>query len=157
VRVELTEPVENTSAYAFSIASISTTLGGGKPIIQRLGDLKRGRRSTWKRIERSNVIPTLGSVTPGDIAMAFPHRLIVDIIEGLEALDKVIPGVASDSTLLYAPEIKLYAMRVDVDSGMRTKVNGLYVAGDGAGVSRGIVGAAATGILAARDILKSQR
>ncbi len=154
VRVELTEPIENTSAYAFSIASISTTLGGGKPIVQRLGDLRRGRRSTWRRIERSNVVPTLKHVTPGDIAMAFPHRLVVDIIEGLEALDKVVPGVASDSTLIYAPEIKLYAMKVDVDSGMRTKIDGLYVAGDGAGVSRGIVGAAATGILAARDILR---
>ena len=153
VHVELTEPVENTTAYAYSIASISTTLGGRKPILQRLGDLRRGRRSTWKRLERSNVVPTLKSVTPGDIAMALPHRLVVDIIEGLEALDKVIPGVASDSTLIYAPEIKLYAMHVDVDSGMRTRVDGLYVAGDGAGVSRGIVGAAATGIIAARDIL----
>jgi len=86
--------------------------------------------------------------------MALPHRLVVDIIEGLEALDKVIPGIASDSTLLYAPEIKLYAMRVNVDNGMKTHIEGLYAAGDGAGVSRGIVGAAATGILAARSILK---
>lgn len=153
VRVELTQPVENTSAYAFSIATIANTLGGGKPLLQRLGDLRRGRRSTWRRLERSHVIPTFTSVTPGDIAMALPHRLVVDVIEGLEALDKVIPGVASDSTLLYAPEIKLYAMRVEVDQGMRTRIDGLYAAGDGAGVSRGIVGAAATGIIAARDIL----
>lgn len=157
VHVELTEPVENTTAYAYSIASISTTLGGRKPIIQRLGDLKRGRRSTWKRIERSNVVPTLKSVTPGDIAMALPHRLVVDIIEGLEALNNVIPGVASDSTILYAPEIKLYAMRVEMDKKLQTPVKGLYVAGDGAGVSRGIVGAAATGIIAARDILEKSR
>ncbi len=154
VRVELTEPIENTSAYAFSVASIANILGGGKPIIQRLGDLKRGRRSTWKRIEKSNVSPTFKNVVPGDIAMAFPNRIVVDIIEGLEALNQVIPGVASDSTLLYAPEIKLYAMRADVNQGMETPVNGLYVAGDGAGVSRGIVGAAATGIIAANDILK---
>jgi uncharacterized protein len=153
VRVELTQPVENTSDYAFSIATIANTLGGGKPLLQRLGDLRKGRRSTWRRLKRSNVIPTFTSVTPGDIAMALPHRLVVDIIEGLEALDKVLPGVASDSTLLYAPEIKLYAMRVEVDPGMRTRVDGLYAAGDGAGVSRGIVGAAATGIIAARDIL----
>ena len=157
VHVELTEPVENTTAYAYSIASISTTLGGRKPIIQRLGDLKRGRRSTWKRIERSNVVPTLKSVTPGDIAMALPHRLVVDIIEGLEALNNVIPGVASDSTILYAPEIKLYAMRVEMDKKLQTPVKGLYVAGDGAGVSRGIVGAAATGIIASRDILEKSR
>jgi uncharacterized FAD-dependent dehydrogenase len=154
VRVELTEPTENTSAYAFSVASITNILGSGKPIIQRLGDLKRGRRSTWKRIEKSNVSPTFKNVVPGDIAMALPNRLVIDIIEGLEALDEVIPGVASDSTLLYAPEIKLYAMRTDVDRGMKTRVEGLYVAGDGAGVSRGIVGAAATGIIAAKSILK---
>lgn len=154
VRVELTKPTENTSAYAFSIASIANTLGSGKPIIQRLGDLKRGRRSTWKRIEKSNVSPTFKNVVPGDIAMAIPHRLVVDIIEGLEALNEVIPGVASDSTLLYAPEIKLYAMRTEIDRGLKTRVEGLYVAGDGAGVSRGIVGAAATGIIAARSILR---
>lgn len=154
VRVELTEPVENTSDYAFSIATIANTLGGGKPLLQRLGDLRRGRRSTWRRLKKSNVVPTFDSVTPGDIAMALPHRLVVDIIEGLEALDKVIPGIASDSTLLYAPEIKLYAMRLELDKHMKTRIDGLYAAGDGAGVSRGIVGAAATGIIAARDILK---
>ena len=153
VRVELTEPVENTSDYAFSIATIANTLGGGKPLLQRLGDLRKGRRSTWRRLERSNVVPTFTCVTPGDIAMALPHRVVVDIIEGLEALDKVMPGVASDSTLLYAPEIKLYAMRLEMDRNMKTRIDGLYAAGDGAGVSRGIVGAAATGIIAARDIL----
>jgi hypothetical protein len=154
VRVELTEPVENTSDYAFSIATITNTLGGGKPILQRLGDLRKGRRSTGRRLERSNVVPTFDCVTPGDIAMALPHRVVVDIIEGLEALDKVMPGVASDSTLLYAPEIKLYAMRLEMDKNMKTRIDGLYGAGDGAGVSRGIVGAAATGIIAARDILE---
>lgn len=154
VRVELTEPVENTSDYAFSIATIANTLGGGKPLLQRLGDLRKGRRSTWRRLERSNVVPTFNCVTPGDIAMALPHRVVVDIIEGLEALDEVMPGVASDSTLLYAPEIKLYAMRLEMDKNMKTRIDGLYAAGDGAGVSRGIVGAAATGIIAARDILE---
>ncbi len=154
VRVELTEPIENTSDYAFSIATLANTLGGGKPLLQRLGDLRGGRRSTWRRLERSNVVPTFNCVTPGDIAMALPHRIVVDIIEGLEALDKVLPGVASDSTLLYAPEIKLYAMRLEMNKNMKTRINGLYAAGDGAGVSRGIVGAAATGIIAARDIIK---
>lgn len=157
VRVELTEPTENTSAYAFSIASIANILGSGKPIIQRLGDLKRGRRSTWKRIHKSNVSPTFIDVVPGDIAMALPNRLVIDIIEGLEALNEVIPGVASDSTLLYAPEIKLYAMKPEISRGLETPVKGLYVAGDGAGVSRGIVGAAATGIIAANDILKKNK
>lgn len=154
VRVELTEPIENTSDYALTIATITNNLGGGKPILQRLGDLKKGRRSTWRRLEKSNIIPTFDCVTPGDIAMALPHRVVVDIIEGLEALDKVMPGVASDSTLLYAPEIKLYAMRLEMDKNMKTRIEGLYAVGDGAGVSRGIVGAAATGIIAARDIIK---
>jgi uncharacterized protein len=153
VRVELTEPVENTSDYAFSVATIANTLGGGKPLLQRLGYLRKGRRSTWRRLKRSNVVPTFDCVTPGDIAMALPHRVVVDIIEGLEALDKVLPGVASDSTLLYAPEIKLYAMRLEMNKSMKTRIDGLYAAGDGAGVSRGIVGAAATGIIAARDII----
>ncbi len=157
VRVELTQPVENTSDYASSIANLANTLGGGKPLLQRLGDLRKGRRSTWRRLERSNVVPTFNNVTPGDIAMALPHRVVVDIIEGLEVLDKVIPGVASDSTLLYAPEIKLYAMRLELDKNLKTKIDGLYAAGDGAGVSRGIVGAAATGIVAARHILETHK
>jgi uncharacterized FAD-dependent dehydrogenase len=157
VRVELTEPVENTSEYASSIAHLANTLGGGKPLVQRLGDLRKGRRSTWRRLERSNVTPTLKNVTPGDIAMALPHRVVVDIIEGLESLNNVIPGVASDSTLIYAPEIKLYAMRLELDKHLKTRINGLYAAGDGSGVSRGIVGAAATGIVAARNILETHK
>lgn len=156
VNVELTEPVENSTAYGESIAKTATTLGGGKPIIQRLGDLRRGRRSTWRRIERSNVKPTLKSVTPGDIAMVMPHRIVTDIIEGLEKLDKVIPGVASDSTLLYAPEMKFYAMRVEVGRSMETSIDNLFIAGDGAGVSRGIIIASATGVLAARGILEKE-
>jgi len=157
VNVELTEPVENSTAYGESMAKTATTLGGGKPIIQRLGDLRRGRRSTWKRIKRCHVKPTLNSVTPGDIAMVMPHRIVTDIIEGLEMLDMVIPGVASDSTLLYAPEMKFYAMRVKVGKTMETNVENLFIAGDGAGVSRGIIIASATGILAARGILGKEK
>lgn len=155
-RIELTEPVEDTTAYGMSIAYLATTIGGGKPIIQRLGDLKRGRRSTWSRIGRSSIEPTLKNVCPGDIAMALPHRIVTDIIEGLEKLDKVIPGVASDCTLLYAPEIKYYAMKVIVDENLETNIKNIFVAGDGAGISRDITNAAATGILAARGILKKE-
>jgi hypothetical protein len=155
VRVGLTEPVENTTRYGRSIAKLATTIGGGKPIIQRMGDLRRGRRSTWERIERNLVRNTLTDVTPGDISMALPHRITMDIIEGLEKLNEIIPGVAADSTLLYAPEIKFYAMRMKVDSHMETVVKGLFAAGDGAGLSRDIVNAAATGILAARGIKKT--
>ncbi|AEC51837.1 hypothetical protein PNA2_0921 [Pyrococcus sp. NA2] len=152
-RIELTEPVEDTTAYGRSIAQLATTIGGGKPIIQRLGDLRRGRRSTWSRIRKSDVEPTLKHVTPGDIAMALPHRVVTNIIEGLERLDKVIPGVASDHTLLYAPEIKYYAMRVEVNELLETSIENVFAAGDGAGLSRDIVNAAATGIMAARGIL----
>ncbi|WP_297435655.1 NAD(P)/FAD-dependent oxidoreductase [Thermococcus sp.] len=155
-RIELTEPVEDTTAYGKSIAQLATTIGGGRPLIQRLGDLRRGRRSTWARIRRSDVEPTLRYVTPGDIAMALPHRVVTNIIEGLEKLDRVLPGVASDHTLLYAPEIKYYAMKVEVDGNLETSIEGIFAAGDGAGLSRDIVNAAATGLLAARGILKKE-
>ncbi len=154
VKVELTKPVENTTRYGRSIAKMATTIGGGKPIIQRMGDLRRGRRSTWERINRNLVRNTLTDVTPGDISMALPHRITMDIIEGLEKLNEIIPGVAADSTLLYAPEIKFYAMRIKVDRNMETSISNLFAAGDGAGLSRDIVNAAATGILAARGVLK---
>ncbi|MHA1332486.1 MAG: NAD(P)/FAD-dependent oxidoreductase [Candidatus Odinarchaeia archaeon] len=154
VRIGLTEPLEDTTAYARSIASQVSILGGKKPLIQRLGDLRQGHRSTWERISRSGVKPTLKSVTPGDIAMALPHRILTDILEGLDKLDAVIPGVASSSTLLYAPEIKFSANRVPVNENMESPVENLFVAGDGVGLSRGLVTAAATGILAAQGILK---
>lgn len=157
VHVGLTQPVTDTNSYGRSVAYLATTIGGGRPLIQRVGDLRAGRRSTWERIERGHVTPTLKSVTPGDISMALPGRIVTDIIEGLESLNKVIPGVASDSTLLYAPEVKLYAMQINVDQNMETSVPNLFVAGDGAGLSRGIVTAAATGLLAARGIIKKIR
>jgi hypothetical protein len=155
--IELTQPVTDTAAYGRSIAYLATTIGGGRPLLQRLGDLRAGRRSTWERIERGHVEPTLKSVTPGDISMALPGRIVTDILEGLEDLDKVIPGVASDSTLLYAPEVKFYSVKVSVNKNMETTVPNLFVAGDGAGLSRGIVTAAATGLLAARGIIEKAR
>ena len=152
VRLELTKPVENTTAYGMSIAKLVTTIGGRRPVIQRLGDLHRGRRSTEERIARNPVKNTLKDVTPGDISMALPQRIVMDIIEGLEILNQIMPGVNADSTLLYAPEIKFYAREVEVDRSLQTSIEGLYAAGDGAGLSRGIVTAAATGILAGRGI-----
>lgn len=152
VRVELTHPMENTTMYGRSVAKLATTIGGGRPVLQRMGDLRRGRRSTVERIHRNPVDNTLKDVTPGDISMAMPHRIVMDIIEGLEVLNQIIPGVASDSTLLYAPEIKFYSMHLNVDSNMMTNIEGLYAAGDGAGLSRDIINAAATGVLAARGL-----
>lgn len=153
-RIELTEPVENTTRYGKSIAKLATTIGGKMPIIQRLEDLRTGHRSTASRIEKSFVKPTLKNATPGDISMAMPHRIVENVVEGLEQLDKVIPGVNSDSTLLYAPEIKFYSMRFIVNKNLETNISNFFVAGDGAGLSRGIVASAATGIIAARGILK---
>ncbi len=151
-RVSLTKPLENTTVYGRRIAQLANTLGGGQPILQRLGDLNHHQRSTWERLERSHVDPTLKKVTPGDLSMAYPSRIVKDITEGLEMLDRVMPGINSDSTLIYGPEIKFYAMRIQTDSQLRTSIPNLYVAGDGAGISRGIVGAAATGLVAARGI-----
>lgn len=156
VRVGLTEPLENTTEYGRSMVHQANILGGGKPLIQRLGDLERGRRSTWSRIERSYVKPTHRNVTPGELGYAINYRIVTDIVEGLKTLNSVIPGVYEDHTLLYAPEVKFYAMRVKTNMSLQTRILNLSVAGDGAGVSRGIVGAAATGIIAARGILASK-
>ncbi len=155
VTVKLTDPMENTIEYGKSIARLATRLGGGRPLIQRLGDLEAGRRSTWSRIERSSIEPTLRDVTPGDISMALPYRVVANIIEALNRLDTIIPGIASPQTLLYAPEIKYYSVQAKVNrKTMETNIPGLFVAGDGVGLSRGINVAAATGVLAARGILE---
>jgi uncharacterized FAD-dependent dehydrogenase len=154
VTIHLTEPLENTMMYGECIARLAYTLGGGKPILQRMGDLRRGQRSTTQRIARNAVHNTLRDVTPGDITMALPKRIVTDIVESLETLDKIVPGVASDSTLLYAPEIKFYAMKVRVNRRLETSIPHLFAAGDGTGLSRDIVNASATGILAGRGILQ---
>lgn len=152
--VHLTEPVENSIEYAESIAKLATTIGGGKPILQRLKDLQRGRRSTWSRLNKSIVRPSLKDVTPGDISMALPHRIVVNILEGLEKLDSVMPGINSGSTLLYAPEVKLRSSKVALTPDMETTLPNVYAAGDAAGISGSITGAAATGIMAARGMMK---
>lgn len=154
VKIELTEPLENTNKYGRSIAILTTTLGGGKPILQTMEDLKKGRRSTEERIARNLVVNTLKDVTPGDVSLALPKRILTDIEEGLEILNEIIPGITADSTLIYAPEIKFYSMKVEIDRSMETSVNGLFAAGDGAGITRDIVNAAGTGVLAGRGIFK---
>ncbi|MDD5417574.1 MAG: FAD-dependent oxidoreductase [Candidatus Nanoarchaeia archaeon] len=152
-KVTLTEPVTDGYKYGASIGQLATTIGGGKPIIQRFVDLKKSRRSTPKRLSKSYVEPTLTDVTPGDISMAMSKRIVTNIIEGIEKLDKVIPGIASDATLLYAPEIKFFCNEIENEC-LKTSIDGLYVAGDGAGVSGNIVSSAATGVLAGRRILE---
>lgn len=153
--VHLTEPVENSIAYAQSIAELASTIGGGKPILQRLADLRKGRRSTWSRLRKSLVTPTLTDVTPGDISMALPHRIVTNILEGLEKLDTIMPGLNSGSTLLYAPEVKFRSSKTKTNSDMESSLKGLYIAGDASGMAGSITGAAATGIMAARGMIKA--
>ncbi|MBU1634035.1 FAD-dependent oxidoreductase, partial [bacterium] len=152
-RVFLTDPVEDTTKYGRDIARLATTIGGGKPILQRLRDFVNGRRSTWDRIAKSAVTPTLTDVTPGDIAMAFPQRIVTNLMEGLSVLNHIISGLESNSTLLYAPEIKFYDTKYQVSSNLETNVKNFFVAGDASGHSRGIIYSAVTGILAAEGVL----
>ena len=153
-KVNLTEPVTNTREYGESIAKIANTLGGGKPIVQTLKDLKRGRRSTQDRINKGFLEPTLKDCVAGDLALVLPHRIITNILEGLEVLNKIIPGVSNDETLLYGPEIKFFSNEIETDNNMKVNGENIYFIGDGAGKAGNIVTAAATGIMAARDILK---
>ena len=150
--IELTDPVEDTTEYGRAIAKLATTIGGGRPIIQRLKDLKNGHRSTADRLRRATISPTLTDVTPGDISMALPDRVVVNLIEGLEQLNTILPGLIADNTLLYAPEIKFYDTRYTVSSAMETAIPGFYVAGDASGHCRGIVYSAVSGLIAARHI-----
>jgi len=154
-KVILTEPVTDNQAYGESIGKLATIIGGGKPILQRFGDLKRGRRSTWNRISKGYIEPTMTNVVCGDIAMALPERILTNLIEGLEVLNFVVPGISNDETLLYAPEIKFFATQVETDSYLETAIKGMYVAGDGPGVAGNIVSAAATGIIPAKRIIET--
>lgn len=153
-KVTLTEPVTNTRLYGESIARIANVLGDGKPIIQSLKDLRNGRRSEWHRINKEFIEPTLKDCVAGDLALVMPHRIITNILEGLEKLDKIIPGVNNDDTLLYGPEIKFFSNEIQTDNNFKLEKANVYFIGDGAGKAGNIVTAAATGLVAARDILE---
>ena len=153
-KVTLTEPVTNTRLYGESIARIANVLGDGKPIIQSLKDLRNGRRSEWHRINKGFIEPTLKDCVAGDLALVMPHRIITNILEGLEKLDKIIPGVNNDDTLLYGPEIKFFSNEIQTDNNFKLEKANVYFIGDGAGKAGNIVTAAATGLVAARDILE---
>ena len=131
-------------------------MGDGKPIIQTLKDLKRGRRSNWHRIDKGFITPTLKDCVAGDLALVLPHRIILNILEGLEKLDRIIPGVNNDETLLYGPEIKFFSNEIITDNNMKIENHNIYFVGDGAGKAGNIVTAAATGLVAARDILNKK-
>ncbi len=153
-KVVLTDPVSDNQGYGTAIGKLATIIGGGKPILQRFGDLQRGRRSTWNRLSKGYIEPTLPDVTPGDLSMALPERIVTNILEGLRQLHQVIPGVANEETLLYGPEIKFFATQIECDGNLQTNVRGLFIAGDGPGVSGNIVAAAATGIIPARYLAR---
>lgn len=152
--IRLTDPIEDTTQYGRRIAKLATLIGGGKPLVQRLKDLKKGQRSTWKRINKCEVEPTLKNVTPGDISMALPARVIKNIKEAIARLDNLLPGIDSDETLIYAPEIKFYDTKYDVNKWLESTKENMFIAGDASGHSRGIVFSGVTGMIAARGIKK---
>ncbi|NLM97634.1 MAG: NAD(P)/FAD-dependent oxidoreductase [Halanaerobiaceae bacterium] len=150
-----TEPFHEPISYGKYIARLANMLGGGV-LEQRLGDLLNGRRSTPERIARGMVKPTLQEATPGDLSLVLPHRYLTDIIEMLAALDKLAPGLYSRDTLLYGVEVKFYSSRIDVNKNLETKIEGLFVGGDGAGLTRGLMQASVSGVVIARSILEKE-
>ena len=150
VAKHFSEPFKDSNGYGESIARLSNMLGGGV-IVQRFGDLIRGRRSTPNRIEESFVTPTLNA-TPGDLSLVLPKRILDGIIEMIYALDKVAPGTANDDTLLYGVEVKFYNMEVEVDEKLQSRYPGLYIIGDGSGITHSLSHASASGVHVARDI-----
>ena len=150
VSKHFTEPFNDSTAYAENIAKLSNMLGGGV-MLQRFGDLIAGKRSTAKRIQESFTQPTL-SATPGDLSLVMPKRILDGIIEMIYALDKIAPGTANDDTLLYGVEVKFYNMEVELDGNLETRHKGLYVIGDGSGVTHSLSHASASGVYVARKI-----
>ncbi len=153
VSKHFSEPFKDSNGYGESIARLSNMLGGGV-IVQRFGDLVRGRRSTEARIMENFVTPTLAA-TPGDLSLVIPKRILDGIIEMIYALDKIAPGTANDDTLLYGVEVKFYNMEVKLDNNLETTNKGLYVIGDGSGVTHSLSHASASGVYVARHILET--
>jgi hypothetical protein len=156
VSTKFTEPFKEPIAYGKYIARLTNLLSGGI-IIQRLGDLNAGRRSTEARISRSTVGPTLKSATPGDLSFVLPYRYLTDIREMLKALDKIAPGVASRDTLLYGVEVKFYSSRLPMSDCLETPIKNLFTIGDGAGLTRGLIQASVSGVIAARQIVNREK
>jgi len=156
VSTRFTEPFREPIAYGKYIARLTNLLSGGV-ILQRLGDLQAGRRSTEERIARSVTVPSLKNATPGDLSFVLPYRYLADIREMLEALDQLAPGVNGKDTLLYGVEVKFYSSRLELSDCLETKVKNLFTIGDGAGITRGLVQASASGIVTARQIMRREK
>ena len=151
---KFTEPFEDPNQFAFSVSKLANQLSCGSVIVQRFGDIKKGRRSTDKRIKEGFVHPTLKEAVPGDLSLALSYKTMSALIEMVEALDKVTPGIANDDTLFYGVEAKFYSARADVKDNLEIKnINNLFVVGDGAGITRGLAQASASGIYVARTIV----
>ena len=151
---KFSDPFDKPNEYAYEVSRLANQLSMGSVIIQKYGDIKKGRRSSAKRISEGFVNPTLKEAVPGDLGLVLPYNTMISIIEMIEALDHVTPGIASDHTLFYGVEAKFYSARPEVNDKFETKINGLYVAGDGAGLTRGLAQAEANGVWVARDIIK---
>ena len=156
VSTSFTEPFREPIAYGKYLARLTNLLSGGV-IIQRLGDLQAGRRSTEERIRRSVVVPTLKNATPGDLSFVLPYRYLADIREMLQALDQLAPGVNSKHTLLYGLEVKFYSSRLQLSDCLETKFHNLFAIGDGAGVTRGLIQASVSGVIVAREIANREK
>jgi len=156
VSTSFTEPFKEPIAYGEYLARLTNLLSGGV-IVQRLGDLDAGRRSTEERLRRSIVNPTLKIATPGDLSFVLPYRYLTDIREMLKALDEIAPGIYSKHTLLYGTEVKFYSSRLELNDHLETNIHNLFTIGDGAGVTRGLIQASASGLIVAREIMKREK
>ncbi|MDR3254425.1 MAG: FAD-dependent oxidoreductase [Synergistaceae bacterium] len=154
VSTMFSKPFKDPTGYGSHIARLANMLTGGI-VVQRLGDLRKGRRSTPERIGRGLVRPTLESAEPGDLSFVLPYRHLTGIMEMISALDHIIPGLDGPHTLLYGVEVKFFSLKLDLSPSLSTKIPGLWAAGDGAGVTRGVIQASASGLWAARSILKT--
>ncbi len=150
VSKSFTEPFKTPIQYGRYIAELGNMLSGGKVLVQRYGDLKRGRRSTTSRISKNIIQPTLKDAVAGDLSLVLPYRIMIDVIETLEALETIMPGIASDSTLLYGVEVKFYSNKIVINPQFETNVKNLHVLGDGAGLTRGLMQSSMNGVCMGR-------
>lgn len=156
VSADFTEPFDDPIGFGESVAKLANMIGKGV-IVQRLGDLQSGRRTTRERLAKSSTRPTLKQATPGDLSYCLPYRILADIVEMLSSMDRIAPGVNSAHTLLYGIEVKFYSNRIRLDRSLMSQIEGLYIIGDGAGLTRGLIQASCSGIIAARSILKKAK
>lgn len=156
VSKNFTEPFKEPLEYGVVYAKAANMLAGGTVLVQTYGDIKRGRRSTKERMQYGNVVPTMKDAEPGDLSLVLPHRIMVDIIEMIEALDKIAPGIANDETLLYGIEVKFYSNKVLINKECETNIHGLYAIGDSSSWTRGLSMASSMGILVAESLLKKE-